>query len=263
MSPSGRHRTAATLAWAAVAGILTSMGMSHAGRSDSRTATSAESSTSLTAARPACTGRQSCPAGRRRNPASLLCHSGCDTSAVSATALFRWESILNTPLFVGFPGFVSKLWLAHDGSGLYRGLYEWDGAAAAENYARSLWRVLELVSEPGSIDYRVLPGLRRDAAVDHPDAWGACMVASEPEWWPGDRLAGSVHRDGRSIGPAPSGPRPLRTRSRSAEAGGMTPQRTGSTAPPAVARRGDQLTSAPWPQARDTPARSTAPATRR
>jgi hypothetical protein len=30
---------------------------------------------------------------------------------------FRWESLLNTPLFVGFPGFVSKLWLAHDERG--------------------------------------------------------------------------------------------------------------------------------------------------
>ncbi len=29
-------------------------------------------------------------------------------------ALFRAESLLNTPLFVGFPGFVSKLWLAHE-----------------------------------------------------------------------------------------------------------------------------------------------------
>jgi hypothetical protein len=28
--------------------------------------------------------------------------------------VFRAESILNTPLFAGFPGFVSKLWLAHD-----------------------------------------------------------------------------------------------------------------------------------------------------
>ena len=28
--------------------------------------------------------------------------------------LFRWESLVNTPLFAGFPGFVSKLWLAHD-----------------------------------------------------------------------------------------------------------------------------------------------------
>src|SRR4051812_23199032 len=41
-------------------------------------------------------------------------------------ALFRRESLLNTPLFVGFPGFVSKLWMAHDQQGVYRGVYEWD-----------------------------------------------------------------------------------------------------------------------------------------
>lgn len=52
--------------------------------------------------------------------------------------LFEWESILNTPLFVGFPGYVSKLWMAHDQHGVYRGLYEWDGPDRAEHYARSL-----------------------------------------------------------------------------------------------------------------------------
>jgi len=77
-------------------------------------------------------------------------------------AFFRWESVLNTPLFVGFPGFGSKLWLAADDHGVYRGLYEWNGAAQAEYYARALWRVLALVSVPGSIRYRVLPGLRRE-----------------------------------------------------------------------------------------------------
>ena len=39
-------------------------------------------------------------------------------------AVFRAESLLNTPLFVGFPGHVSKMWLAHDERGMYRGLYE-------------------------------------------------------------------------------------------------------------------------------------------
>jgi hypothetical protein len=66
-------------------------------------------------------------------------------------ALFRWESLFNTPLFVGFPGLVSKLWLAADEHGVYRGLYEWDGAASAEFYARALWQVLALVSVRGSI----------------------------------------------------------------------------------------------------------------
>ena len=45
---------------------------------------------------------------------------------------------------------------------MYRGLYEWDGAARARAYARALWWVLALVSVPGSIDYTVLPGRHRD-----------------------------------------------------------------------------------------------------
>ncbi len=82
--------------------------------------------------------------------------------------LFRLESLLNTPLFVGFPGFVSKLWLTHDEHGVYRGLYDWDGVAAAEHYARSLWWVLALVGVPGSIHHSVLPGARRDDLLDRP-----------------------------------------------------------------------------------------------
>ncbi|WP_152648792.1 hypothetical protein [Streptacidiphilus anmyonensis] len=54
-------------------------------------------------------------------------------TAVDACALGRWESLLNTPLFVGFPGFRSKLWLAADEHGRYRGVYEWDGAERAEH----------------------------------------------------------------------------------------------------------------------------------
>ncbi len=77
-------------------------------------------------------------------------------------AMFRRESLLNTLLFAGFPGLVSKLWIAHDQHGNYRGLYEWDGPASAERYARALWQVLAIVSVRGSIDYHILPGLRRD-----------------------------------------------------------------------------------------------------
>ena len=101
-------------------------------------------------------------------------------------ALFQRESLLNTLLFVGFPGFVSKLWLANDERGRYRGLYEWDGPELAENYARALWRVLALVSEPGSIHYAVLPGLRRDVLLERPqEVPGAAPDAAA--WW---RLAG-------------------------------------------------------------------------
>lgn len=97
--------------------------------------------------------------------------------------VFRMESILNTPLFVGFPGFVSKLWLTHDSRATYRGLYEWDRADQAEEYARSLWRVLELVSEIGSIDYRVLPGLRRDVVLADPGVLDRYEPTEEEAWW--------------------------------------------------------------------------------
>jgi hypothetical protein len=94
--------------------------------------------------------------------------------------LFRLESVLNTPLFVGFPGFVSKLWLAHDERGVYRGIYQWDGAERAEAYARALWRVLALVSVRGSIGYHVLPGLDRDDVLDEPELAGS---SSGRDWW--------------------------------------------------------------------------------
>jgi hypothetical protein len=101
-------------------------------------------------------------------------------------AAFRMESLLNTPLFAGFPGFVSKLWLAHDERGRYRGVYEWDAPRLAENYARALWRVLALVSVRGSIHYVVLPGLRRDELLEGPDALRS-SPADMTAWW---RLAG-------------------------------------------------------------------------
>jgi hypothetical protein len=103
--------------------------------------------------------------------------------------LFRWESWLNTPLFVGFPGFVSKLWLAADEDDRYRGVYEWDGAGPAEHYARSLWRVLALVSEPRSIDFRVVPGLRRDEVLADPALLDERPGSPAPDWW---RLVGTA-----------------------------------------------------------------------
>ncbi|WP_198415116.1 hypothetical protein [Cryobacterium tagatosivorans] len=99
-------------------------------------------------------------------------------------ALFRLESILNTALFAGFPGYVSKLWMTHDSRNTYRGIYEWDGPALAENYARTLWRVLALVCARGSIHYRVLPGLRRDDFLRDPDAVAQAVgAAGDGAWW--------------------------------------------------------------------------------
>jgi hypothetical protein len=100
----------------------------------------------------------------------------------SAHALFRLESELNTVLFGGFPGLVSKLWLRHDQQDRYRGFYQWDGAERAVAYVRALWWVLALVSERDSIEYAVLPGLRRDDVLADPDLVNL-VVAAPAGWW--------------------------------------------------------------------------------
>lgn len=96
-------------------------------------------------------------------------------------ALFRRESLLNTLLFAGFPGLVSKLWLTDDQRGRYRGLYEWDGPESATAYLGALWRVLALVSAPGSIDYRVLPGLDRTGLFEQLPH--GTEQADGSQWW--------------------------------------------------------------------------------
>ncbi|MEV6070675.1 hypothetical protein AB0L82_29380 [Nocardia sp. NPDC052001] len=95
-------------------------------------------------------------------------------------AWFRRESLLNTLLFAGFPGLISKLWLTDDQRGRYRGLYEWDGPESAAAYARALWWVLALVSVPGSIDYHVVPGPHR---ADLFDAVRRDAAGAGAQWW--------------------------------------------------------------------------------
>jgi hypothetical protein len=97
-------------------------------------------------------------------------------------ALFRLESELNTVLFAGFRGLVSKLWLRHDQEGAYRGLYQWDDPDQAVAYVQALWWPLSLVSEPGSVHYAVLPGLDRDQVIANP-ALIDTLVAAPRGWW--------------------------------------------------------------------------------
>ena len=61
--------------------------------------------------------------GATEDPCMLIVEFRLRAVRGLAHAAFRWESLLNTPLFVGFPGFVSKLWLANDERDRYRGLY--------------------------------------------------------------------------------------------------------------------------------------------
>lgn len=95
-----------------------------------------------------------------------------------AHTVFRLESLLNTPLFVGFKGFVSKLWMAHDNNNLYRGVYDWDGYDNADAYARALWWPLMVVSERASIKYQIIPGVGRDSMLADPD-----VSPDGGQWW--------------------------------------------------------------------------------
>src|SRR6516162_2122787 len=119
--------------------------------------------------------------GATRDPCVLVVEFRLRAVRGFGHTVFRWESLLNTPLFVGFPGFVSKLWLAADERGRYRGVYEWDGPRRARAYARALWRVLALVSCRGSIRYAVRPGLRRNEVLERPQILAG--AAGTADWW--------------------------------------------------------------------------------
>lgn len=97
--------------------------------------------------------------------------------------LFGLESELNTVLFAGFPGFLSKLWFANDERGVYRGLYDWRDPASAEAYVRALWWALLVVSERDSIHYAVLPGIRRDELLRDPHLADAVAPDEPAAWW--------------------------------------------------------------------------------
>ncbi len=96
-------------------------------------------------------------------------------------ALFRAESLLNTPLFAGQPGFCSKLWLTDLATGFYRGIYEWDGADSARRYGETLRVVLAPYTQRNSFAYRVLPGQSRQEFL----AGQTPNEASPPadRWW--------------------------------------------------------------------------------
>lgn len=115
--------------------------------------------------------------------------------------LFRAESIANTPLFAGFPGFRSKLWLCDDDTGIYRGIYEWDGADRATVYARTLSMLLRLVSEPGTVRYRVVPGTRRDGYTARPGSVTRGLASDPADTW--GRLRSEPADAGARSGPAP------------------------------------------------------------
>ena len=69
-------------------------------------------------------------------------------------------SLLPIPLFIGLPGFRSKLWLLNEANGNFMGMYEWDTLQDAENYAHSFaLKFMTKRSVPGTVSYRITPSV--------------------------------------------------------------------------------------------------------
>ena len=67
-------------------------------------------------------------------------------------------SLLPIPFFIGLLGFRSKLWTLNEANGDFQGIYEWDTARDAQNYANSFaMRFMTKRSVPRSIFHEVLP----------------------------------------------------------------------------------------------------------
>ena len=118
-------------------------------------------------------------------------------------ALFRAESILNTVLFAGFPGFRSKLWATDEQTGVYRGVYEWDGAEQASDYATAITALLRRLSVRGSVHSHLVPGVRRDDFLRDPGIVGPASAESTQLWWQLSRVSMGVailgRREGRPL----------------------------------------------------------------
>jgi hypothetical protein len=77
--------------------------------------------------------------------------------------LFERESILNTILYAGAPGYRTKLWMVDPETCDYAGLYAWYGADAAAAYGRYISRILRPLSRPGSVGFEVVTDRPLDA----------------------------------------------------------------------------------------------------
>lgn len=102
--------------------------------------------------------------------------------------LFRRESILNTLLFAAHAGFQTKLWLTDEETGFYRGIYEWKGRDAAEEYVETLRIVLRPWVVSGSFAYRIIEGWSRDAYLEGDVQHGS--ADADDGWW----LPSSAHQ---------------------------------------------------------------------
>jgi hypothetical protein len=103
-------------------------------------------------------------------------------------AAFRRECALHTPLFAGFPGFRSKLWIDDVETGVYRGVYEWQRGDLAGHYAARMVALLAPFSNAGTARRQVVEGLRHDDFLLRPEL---APDDIEGDWW---RLAEPITR---------------------------------------------------------------------
>ena len=77
-----------------------------------------------------------------------------------------WFSWLPMLIILGLPGFRSKLWLIHEPTGDFAGLYEWDTAKDAKRYQDSIaMTFMTRRSYPESVSSEVIPGCTAAAAL--------------------------------------------------------------------------------------------------
>jgi hypothetical protein len=103
---------------------------------------------------------------------------------------FRRECVIHTPLFAGFRGFRSKLWLEDEDTRVYRGVYQWDGEEDAARYAARMVGLLAPLSNRGTARSQLVPGLTRSDYLVDPDV---TTGGASDEWW---RLAHRATRAG-------------------------------------------------------------------
>jgi len=103
---------------------------------------------------------------------------------------FRRECLIHTPLFAGFRGFRSKLWLEDGDTRIYRGVYQWDGERDAATYAARMVGLLAPLSNRGTAEFQLVPGLTRlnflldpDVTTDGPsDGWWRLAHRATGDW---------------------------------------------------------------------------------
>lgn len=93
---------------------------------------------------------------------------------------FRRECLIHTPLFAGFRGFRSKLWMEDVDTRIYRGVYQWDGEQDAATYAARMVGLLAPFSNRGTAGSQLVPGLTRLDFLRDPDV---TTGGASDGWW--------------------------------------------------------------------------------